>query len=251
LHRELQTVRTSLLTSAYEVLPSYLVFGAAGVHDLLAEALHDTEILPPRNKRARERERHLLLYLQRIAAKNDTFSEFGPSGWGISEQNTDGLRLSPKPGIARREAFFERWAAYAVAIAMNADAEIRPELAPRVNPNGRLEGNQFVLSATAKTIALEEDARQFLASCDGRTPAHATGASMSLLNQLAESGVIVWEAEVTAMDAVLVRASAGGRGGMARNSRARSLARRAAPAARAGRVVYANPQHGGANDDHT
>src|SRR5260370_23894363 len=38
--------------------------------------------LPPRNSRTRERERHLLLYLQRVAAKNDTFSEFGPSGWG-------------------------------------------------------------------------------------------------------------------------------------------------------------------------
>lgn len=201
LERELAQTRLALLDSARTVLPRYFVFSAAGVHDLLHEALASNgSELPPRNKRARERERHLLLYLQRIAGKNDTFSEFGPSGWGRSEPGRCGVEIAPDPGIAKREAFFERWAAFTVSVAMNGDAEIRPELAPRLNPSGRIEGDSFVLPATGMSIALDASMRDSLARCDGRTPAHALGVELPLLTQLADRGVLLWEAEVPGMD---------------------------------------------------
>jgi hypothetical protein len=200
LFRELRTARFSLLGAAVTILPQYLVFGAAGVHDLLAEALHEPGVpLAPRNKRARERERHLLLYLQRIAAKNDTFSEFGPSAWGTASADTPGLLLEPEAGIAKREAFYERWAAFALAAAMNADAEVRQELAPRLNPQGRLNGEVFYLSATDRTVALNPGQRELLERCDGETPAREIG-RLELLAELADSSVILWEVEVPAMD---------------------------------------------------
>ena len=122
LQRELESARKSLLDSAREILPRYLIFGAEGIRERISSLLETREPLPPRNSRARERERHLLLYLQRIAAKNDTFSEFGPSGWG-SIQKKCGVALKPELGIAKREAFLERWIAHALAAAINADPE--------------------------------------------------------------------------------------------------------------------------------
>jgi Lantibiotic dehydratase, N terminus len=122
LQRELDAARKSLLDSAREILPHYLIFGAEGMRDRISSLLETQDVLAPRNSRARERERHLLLYLQRIAAKNDTFSEFGPSGWGTIGKKS-GVALKPQAGIAQREAFLERWVAHTLASALNADPE--------------------------------------------------------------------------------------------------------------------------------
>jgi hypothetical protein len=130
LNTELQTARRALHDSAAEVLPDYLLFGSAGTQDLLSEAAPGAGALPPRNKRARERERHLLLYLQRLAAKNDTFSRFGPSSWGRSDAAIAGIEMSPQPEITARDVFFERWVAHAIAAAMNADADVQSQHGP-------------------------------------------------------------------------------------------------------------------------
>ncbi len=139
LQRELTTARTNLLEAAREVLPSYLVFTAEGLRERLAKQTADSGVLPPRNKSSRAHERHLLLYLQRVAAKNDSLSAFGPEGWGTVGGESRSLALSPRPGIAARETFLERWTAHGVAAALNADPEIRLELSPRLNPNGLIE----------------------------------------------------------------------------------------------------------------
>ena len=125
LHDELDAARKSLLGSARTILPRYLIFGAEGMRDRISSLLeiNPDAALPARNSRSRERERHLVLYLQRIAAKNDTFSEFGPSGWGRIGKNVAGVGLKPEPGIAKREAFLERWTAHAIAAAVNARLE--------------------------------------------------------------------------------------------------------------------------------
>jgi hypothetical protein len=125
LHDALDAARRSLLGSARTILPRYLIFGAEGMRDRISSLLeiNPDAALPARNSRSRERERHLVLYLQRIAAKNDTFSEFGPSGWGKIGKNVSGVGLKPEPGIAKREAFLERWTSHAVAAAINADPE--------------------------------------------------------------------------------------------------------------------------------
>ena len=125
LERELEITRKSLLDFARTILPRYLIFAAEGMRDRISSLLgaNANAALAPRNARARERERHLLLYLQRIAAKNDTFSEFGPSAWGKISRNISGVTLAPELGTAEREGFLERWTAHAIAAAVNADPE--------------------------------------------------------------------------------------------------------------------------------
>ena len=139
LEDELASVRAKLWKAARTVLAPYLVFAGTGARELLRLLLDSSgaKNLSHRNARAGDRERHLLLYLQRVAAKNDTFSEFGPSGWGTIAKNISGLGVAPEPGIAKREAFLERWTAHAIAAAINSDPEnSNPKLAvPALEPH--------------------------------------------------------------------------------------------------------------------
>jgi hypothetical protein len=202
LETELAEARISLLESTRAVSARYLVFGGAGVREALASLLQSggqSEPLPPRKKRERARERHLLLYLQRICAKNDTLSEFGPGGWGQIDEGA-AVRLAPEPGIGRRETFLERWTAHGVAAALNADPEIRAELSPRLNPNGFFQGDGFVFANTAEVIQLDNATVSLLERIDGKTPAHSLGIEMPILEQLAERKVIRWEVEVPALE---------------------------------------------------
>src|SRR5207249_11800020 len=139
------------------------------VHHLID---HSGSELPPRNSRSRERERHLLLYLQRIAAKNDTFSEFGPSAWGSASQSGAALNFEPRPGIARREVFLERWTAHALAAAINSDPQTFLEHRPRLNPNGLLIDNRFVFVDSGTAIEISPQELPILARCNGATPIH-------------------------------------------------------------------------------
>src|SRR6266550_8578623 len=131
LARDLEKSRLALLATSRRFLPAYLIFGAGSAQQLLNSLETD---LSPRNKRARERERHLLLYLQRVAAKNDTFSEFGPSSWGRIDPAIAGVVIAPEPGIAKRDAFFERWTAHAVANVINADRQGSDLQVPALEP---------------------------------------------------------------------------------------------------------------------
>ena len=151
-------------------LPPYLVFVAEGLRERLSkQSSHESGPLPPRRKEDRAHERHLLLYLQRVCAKNDSLSEFGPEGWGPSKEKLRGLKLAPLPGIAERETFLERWTAHGVAAALNADPAVRAELSPRLHPNGRIDGNQFVFTDTAETVrARSENRSRFSVVVTGR-----------------------------------------------------------------------------------
>src|SRR5256885_10150150 len=139
LELEISLARTNLWQAARTSLAPYLVFTGRGVRELLAHLLDasHSENLNHRNSRSGDRERHLLLYLQRVVAKNDTFSEFGPSGWGTIAKNIFGVTLAPEPGVAKREAFLERWIAQAIAAAINSDpANSNPKLAvPALEPH--------------------------------------------------------------------------------------------------------------------
>jgi hypothetical protein len=204
LERELDLARVALLGSTRKVLAPYLVFGGAGVREVLVELLTDRPAaklaLPPRKKRERARERHLLLYLQRVCGKNDTLSEFGPGGWGTSVAGVSDITLSPEPGIVERETFLERWTAHGVAAALNADPAVRAELSPRLHPNGRIEGNQFILADTGETVALEPETVEILRRCDGTTPAYLFGNKVDALEGLAARNMIRWKVEVPALD---------------------------------------------------
>lgn len=199
LDEELETARRALHTAAAGILPRYLVFGSRGVEELLAESAGESGAVVPRNKRARERERHLLLYLQRLAAKNDTFSEFGPFGWGTVAR-IPALELAPSAGVARREVFLERWAAHTIAAAINADPETRAELVPRLHPNGRLEADRWIFADSDSEQTLDAVTLENVARIDGRTPAHVLGISLENLAQLAAQNIICWEMEVPALE---------------------------------------------------
>ncbi len=196
---ELEAARANLSHAGEAILPPYLLFSAGEFSDRLSGRPSGDATLPPRNARTRERERHLLLYLQRVCAKNDTFSEFGPSAWGRSS-SAAGVSFSPGESGGKREAFLERWTAHALASALNRDPETRLELSPRLNPNGRLTGNSFLLTENGETVPLTQEAYEIAVRCDGTTPAHSLGAARDLLDELAAHRVILWEAEVPAME---------------------------------------------------
>ncbi len=203
MQEEISLSRAALLDSSRGLLPPYLLFGAAEFRERLNEVSNfagETGVLAPRNARTRDRERHLLLYLQRICAKNDTFSQFGPSAWGRIHAEETALKLGAEAGVTRRDAFLERWTAYTAVAAVNRDSEIRAELAPRFNPNGRLEGNAFFLCDTNERILFDVETAQALQSCDGRTPAHTLGIDLERLDQLARQNVIRWQLEVSALE---------------------------------------------------
>jgi hypothetical protein len=200
LQQELGGARLALLASTQVFLP-YLVFVAAGLRERLStQSSHDAGPLPPRRKDDRAHERHLLLYLQRVCAKNDSLSEFGPEGWGQIAGERRGLELAPLPGIAKRETFLERWTAHGVAAALNADPAVRAELSPRLHPNGRIDGNLFVFADTSEATLLDSHTVEILLRCDGLTPAHSFGEEIDALENLAAQNMIRWEVEVPALD---------------------------------------------------
>lgn len=203
LQRELELARVALLQATRTWSARYLVFGGAGVREVLAGLLTEgapDSPLPPRRKRDRARERHLLLYLQRICTKNDTLSEFGPGGWGIIGGRPKSLALGPQPGIAARETFLERWTAHGIAAALNADPEIRAELAPRLNPNGLIAGNRFVFTDSGEAIQLDDATLVAVKRIDAKTPAHSLGVDTAVLEHLAAQRIIRWEIEVPALE---------------------------------------------------
>jgi len=187
---ELAAAARALHAAARRFMPDYAVFASTSVETLAFDGGTDA---PASAGWEREPDRHLLLYLQRLATKNETFSAFGPSAWGTVDRAAKGLRLEPGTGL-RRQAFLERWVADAVVAAMNRDPSVRPELAPRLHPAGRLEDGAFVRLDTGARVALDPAARALALRCDGRTPAHALPGDGGLA-ALADAGVLLWAAE--------------------------------------------------------
>ncbi len=197
LARDLEKSRLALLAASRRFLPAYLIFGAGSAQQLLNSLETD---LSPRNKRARERERHLLLYLQRVAAKNDTFSEFGPSSWGRIDPATAGVQFDPAPGITERDAFLERWTANAVAAAINSDPEVFPELRPRPNPIGLMIDDNFIFTDTGEAHQVGASGAAVLVRCDGNTPVYAFAESTDIIRDLVARRVLVAAVEIPALD---------------------------------------------------
>ncbi|MDQ3198729.1 MAG: lantibiotic dehydratase family protein [Verrucomicrobiota bacterium] len=201
IEQEIEAARMALFTAAHQYLPAYLVFAGEAVRERVFRPLAmPLGPIPPRNKQARSDERHLLLYLQRIAAKNDSLSAFGPEGWGALDFQNDGITLDPQPGIARRETFLERWTAHGIAAAINADPTTRIEIAPRLAPHLLLGGQEVINTETGESIPLDNETLALLRCCDGHNPAYSLGETMIALTGLAERNLIRWELEVPAIE---------------------------------------------------
>ena len=121
----------------------------------------------------------LVMYLQRVAAKNETHAHFGPFASGRVAAEP-GLRWSTAPQ-RERHVFFSHWAAQELADRMSADPRLRPWLRPRRVPllflrNGRVELYGFAtegwiawewrLTRLAGGIATAAE-EWLLRSCDG------------------------------------------------------------------------------------
>jgi lantibiotic biosynthesis dehydratase-like protein len=201
LNDEVQAARVSLLRTAGEILPRYFVFSSGEVQNLLKDSAQtEGESLRARNNRAAGRERHLLLYLQRIAAKNDTFSEFGPSTWGVVQSTRNDIAFSADSPVSAREVFFERWTALSLAAALSADPTVRLELSPRLHPSGRIKDDAFISTDSGEIIPLDSATKAILACCDGQTPAHSLGCELTLLEQLANQNLVRWEVEIPRLE---------------------------------------------------
>jgi hypothetical protein len=170
------------------VLPDFLALESESAYEALVR---------PWGKRDRNKERHFALYLQRVCAKNDTISRFGPVIWGRVDPALRGARIEPRPGIARRMVKIERWVVATLVEAINRDANVRAELAPRIHP--AFDREHARREDTGVEVALDRDDRALLDRCDGRTPAHALG-QLERLARLADDGALIWTLELVAWD---------------------------------------------------
>lgn len=198
---ELTRARSVLLELSQRILPAYLVFGSGAMHHLLEHSAHE---LLHRNSRVRERERHVLLYFQRLAAKNDTFSAFGPSAWGSVRPGDSAVSFEIRPGIARRDVFLERWTAHAFAAAINADPETLLERCPRSNPNGLLIGDRFIFADTGDAVDLTPAEREIVTRADGTTSMHAltrlADVDLGVVASLVDKKILIAALEVPALE---------------------------------------------------
>ncbi|MEJ7596927.1 MAG: lantibiotic dehydratase [Kofleriaceae bacterium] len=196
IEREYGRIHEELKRSALQELPDFLVIESEDFASELDRLAHE----PPgdHTRKDRQRDRTLALYLQRVCAKNDTISRFGPAAWGTIGPG-DGLVLRPGE-ITDRRVELERWAVFALLALANGEPDVRPEAAPRLHPLGRFEGATFHRLDDERAIALTADERALVDRCDGTAPAHQLG-SLELLASLAERGVLRWELEPMAVDA--------------------------------------------------
>ena len=199
IEREYRRLHGELIGAARRELPDFLVFESDAMAieiERLASAVGDgaTEHL----SRDRQKYRSLALYLQRVCAKNDTVSRFGPASWGTVVPGT-GARIDLEPEISRRQVEVERWVVKALVDVLNADPEVRAETSPRLHPHGLLTPDGFVRDDQDRTIPLSAEQRAIAGRCDGASPAYQIG-DLATLATLAELGVIRWELELRARD---------------------------------------------------
>lgn len=95
------------------------------------------------DSRTRQRLRLAWNYLQRLCAKNDTCSFFGPITWGQVDRTQDRpllLQSRPGPWLAQRESFFEHWVVLRLSQALYADPSLQDALPLRLGQGCHLQG---------------------------------------------------------------------------------------------------------------
>lgn len=194
--REYQRIHDVLLQEGARELPDLLVIQAEDALDRMF--VRANEPSTRHNSEDRKSDRTLALYLQRVCAKNDTLSRFGPVGWGRIVPG-DGAVFDAALGDYDRTADVEKWVVHSLIAVLNSIPEVRAEVAPRLEPHGWLDGDRFVRLDEERTIELTEGERFLAMRCNGATPAHALG-DADTLARLAERGVIRWQLEAMGFD---------------------------------------------------
>lgn len=155
--------------------------------------------LPANNSDNRRVERRIYAYLQRLCAKNETTSFFGPVGYGEVEE--DGHSITFVPAKVRRRTFLAYWAVEALAGRAATAPEIWRSLPIRRNPlfqvdvaacEARCDSLDRVVPLSADQILILEAvarlsrAEEIAARC-GRPLSFVEDVAMSLFRQ----GVLV------------------------------------------------------------
>lgn len=129
-----------------------------------------------RNSDVRRIERRLFSYLQRLAAKNETTSAFGPLNYGSfgagSQDTAIDLAYADGPLIQRREVFLSFWAVKALAQTLSSDLDLQPDLPLRLHPMASiLPGIGLQLRPGGRLLGLAPEVLLALGGVDGRRSA--------------------------------------------------------------------------------
>ncbi|XXF76938.1 lantibiotic dehydratase [Myxococcaceae bacterium GXIMD 01537] len=148
---------------------------------------------PSPQPRAPERalERRLYAFAQRLAAKNETTSFFGPLAYGSVETEQERFSFGPEApmGVTRREAFAAFWAVAALGKAAASDPQVRRALPVRRIPVSAVCGLEGQ-GPDGRKVALTPGDVAVLGAADGRRTAGELGAVLGLGPQEAEAAVL-------------------------------------------------------------
>lgn len=107
------------------------------------------------NVKTRRRADLLTLYLQRVTAKNETNSYFGPLSAGCFSGDL-GLSWSDT-APERRRAYFSHWAAEEIGRVLAGTPSLRPHVRPRRNPLALRDGDEVILYESVNVTGVPPD----------------------------------------------------------------------------------------------
>ncbi|MDJ0630629.1 MAG: lantibiotic dehydratase [Rhodobacter sp.] len=149
------------------------------------------------NSRNRQRLRLYWMYMQRLCAKNDTCSFFGPMSWGriAADGSGDCFEVIDTRPDADRRVFFEHWFVQRIADQIAADPQVQAALPVRLNSGVALTPDAVIVPVDRRValkpgqIALLQDIARRQATEDPviRADLPVSGFASKML----EKGVIV------------------------------------------------------------
>lgn len=143
----------------------------------------------PRVSAVRKFERRLVFYLQRLCAKNETQSFFGPINYGRIEPGTPAnllIQRSPTP-LRRRVAFPSQWMVEALAARLGEEEALRPFLRPRRTPLCSVRDGAIGIAPLGRALRIDATAERIVKLADGRLTV------AELADRLGLDWAVVWE----------------------------------------------------------
>ena len=124
------------------------------------------------NAEMRRIERRLFSYLQRLVAKNETTSAYGPLNYGrmgaTQQDAAVHLAYAEGPLVRRRQVFLAFWAVRALARSISADPELAALLPLRLHPMAEIvPGIGLRLHPSGTVVRLPRQLQRALAAADG------------------------------------------------------------------------------------
>ncbi|MBZ4319929.1 lantibiotic dehydratase [Streptomyces huiliensis] len=194
LREEQSTAERLFAATARQDVREALFLLSPGFLDSLVR--HDRQPAPPGGGTASERalQRRAYAFLQRLGAKNETTSFFGPVCFGSvdPEAKTVGHGPETPTGVVRRGAFVSFWAAAAWGRAAAAIPAVRRRLPPRRIAAVVLEGSRAALPGRPP-VDLEPADLALLRSVDGTRTAAELAAATGLAHPETESRITALE----------------------------------------------------------